>query len=364
MTSLPPEGTVEEVHEVVPCSCRCRFCDRCGRVLGWKLRRRILAWGAIREFRNLQMWTLTLDPELFASPVEAHQYTRDKRCVSRLVRELDRLGYLGSRHYFCAIEFQRNGMVHFHLLIDAKTGFIPFDAVTRIWNKFRPKEAGPVQGERPGFGSVRFSVPQFASPEHAINYATKYCVKPPKDGWPDWVWESRKNITRYTTSRGFWADEPKRPQRDPDEGSTLNDDWCDDGPGPDEEDGRTVRDRVDNCRQAASIVKTTTIHLGGGEVAVYKTFLGQCVESYPTLVRAEGLSDPNSIPISAARLPELLGKTDVEESKSDGRSGRSGSQCSRHERGESNRDGPSDGRGLLRLVRQSGGSEGSSAQTG
>ena len=136
-----------ERYEVVGCSCRSRFCDDCAKARGYALRRRIMEHGAVREFKKLQMWTLTLDPTLFETPEAAYHYCREKRVVSRLVRFLRQRGYLLSRHYFVAVEWQKNGMVHYHLLVEAQ--FIPFDVVADLWGRFRPHRRGSGRRQSP-----------------------------------------------------------------------------------------------------------------------------------------------------------------------------------------------------------------------
>ena len=216
-------------YEVVGCRCKNRYCDTCAPGLGYQLRKRVLKHGELRKFTSIQMWTLTIDPTLFESAEECYEHCRRRRVISELVRKLWDAGVLLSKHYFCAVEFQKNGFVHYHLLVDAR--HIPFEMVCSIWNRFRPKSAGPVKHaefckcsecvsggtgeikERPGFGSVRFSMKsrglvgksdgKFSGAKHAINYATKYVIKVPKEGWPQWVKDSRKNIPRYQTSKGI-----------------------------------------------------------------------------------------------------------------------------------------------------------------
>jgi len=81
----------------------------------------------------------------------------------------------------------------------------------RSWSKHRPPEAGPVIGSRPAFGTVIFSAPEFIDPIHAARYATKYLIKYPEHGYPQWVLEmgAEKRIRRYGTSRPFWNNPTK-----------------------------------------------------------------------------------------------------------------------------------------------------------
>ena len=100
------------------------------------------------------MWTLTVDPTLFDSPEIAFRHVRKKHSIAELVRALKKAEYLISKRYFYVLEWQKKTeMPHWHLLLETK--HVPFDLVCEIRNRNRPKELRPVEGDRPGFGSVR-----------------------------------------------------------------------------------------------------------------------------------------------------------------------------------------------------------------
>ncbi len=151
------------------------------------------------------MASLTVDPELFTDPQTAYLYTMDKRCISVTTQDLHRWNHLNTRRYFYVVEWQKNTeQAHYHILYDSS--YIPWDSLLYSWSKHRPPEAGPVIGKRPAFGTVIFSAPNFADPIHAARYATKYLIKHPKHGFPEWVLTmgEDKRIRRYGTSRPFW----------------------------------------------------------------------------------------------------------------------------------------------------------------
>lgn len=189
-----------ERFEAVACGCRNWFCPDCCVGKGLRLRERLVA--ILETFTNVMMWTFTLDPTLFSGPEQAFDYVRAKRCISNVMRRLRERGFLHSGRYFVVIEWQDNGMPHWHLLCDSS--YVPFELVCSLWNRFRPSSAGPVQGERPGFGAVRFSAPTFNSKRHAANYACAYLIQHPQNGYPEWIMP-RNDIHRYSTSRGFWG---------------------------------------------------------------------------------------------------------------------------------------------------------------
>ncbi|MEL6109164.1 MAG: hypothetical protein AAFU85_24415 [Planctomycetota bacterium] len=344
---------VSDEYRVSGCSCRSRFCPACATARGYALRRRVLAHGKIRSFGHLQMWTLTIDPDLFDSPHEAYEYCRDKRVISVLVRKLRRRGVLLSPHYFCAVEWQKDTeMVHFHLLVNSK--FIPFGTVCEIWNAFRPAAAGPVTGDRPGFGSVRFSVKRFCDASHAINYATKYVVKTPEHGWPEWVLESRRNIPRYQTSRDFFDD--GKPQStcwdeneplltiDPETGEAVTVDSTDEESGEDvEEERATIRERVAACRSKAVVVRVRETLLSDGEVIRQTDFLGVCGAPFAELCRAEGFTDdtrPFWFPITADRISDFVSIEGLSDEQGTDQARAAASECNRSRSREDAEGGP------------------------
>jgi hypothetical protein len=215
-----PEQRVTGFLEVRSVGCKSRFCARCSVNLGLVLRERLKR--VLPTFRGLQMWTLTIDPTLFASPKAAYVYVRDRRCVSELVRQLHRWGHLFSPRYFVVVEWQeRTEMVHFHLLLDA--GFVPIEDVKKAWGRFRPGDAGPASANRPEFGLVRFtrSWEHLRGTQHAANYVCAYLIKQPEHGYPAWVLDAEDiEVHRYSTSRGFWDEAPEaraEPEEDDDD---------------------------------------------------------------------------------------------------------------------------------------------------
>lgn len=185
--------------EVRPCRCRSWFCPHCCTGKGLTLRERLIP--IVQTFTALQMWTFTLDPKLFNNPADAFSHVRQTRALGNVIRKLRRWGFLHSARYFYVVEWQKNGMPHFHVLLDAS--HIPVEKVREAWNAYIPK--GFERASLPaGLGWVKFSAPRFKSPEHAAHYACKYLIKYPQEGYPDWVLDSH-DIHRYGTSRGFWG---------------------------------------------------------------------------------------------------------------------------------------------------------------
>ena len=193
---------LKQAH-VVAKGCKNRYCPECCTSLGVKLREKVRE--QISDWKSVLLVTLTVDPTLFAGPQEAYERVRERRGISRLVRSLLKTGHITTGRYFVAVEFQANAMPHWHLLLESS--FVPVERVQELWDLNRPDGAGPVERNRPGFGFVWMSKSDFKSMDHAANYVTKYCLKHPEQGYPDWVLDFEGRVPKYSTSRGFFADD-------------------------------------------------------------------------------------------------------------------------------------------------------------
>jgi hypothetical protein len=192
--------------------CKDWFCPHCCNVQGPKLRARLI--DVVSTWKRPFMLTFTIDPDLFDGPEQAYKHVTSKRAISRVMKELRR--FMNTLAWFCVIEWQENGWPHWHVLIDSD--FVPIDAVRKAWFRFVPMSKRHLV--RPSIGSlgiVRFSCPEgFKSAKHAGLYASKYLVKFPEKGFPDWVMKARYRIRRYATSRGFSGELTHRTLLDPD----------------------------------------------------------------------------------------------------------------------------------------------------
>ena len=186
--------------ELRRCRCDSWFCPWCGPIKGQELRRLLV--DALLKWSDTPLFvTLTVDRSLFEGPTEAYTWVREHHAIGRLVGRLKRAGFLRSGRFFCILEFQRDGgWPHWHLLVDA--AFIPENAISAEWAKFRPDRDGR-WGERTGLGWVAVRGCQFDGRIHAANYMTKYVLKGPEFGWPDWVVAFEGRRARYSCSRGL-----------------------------------------------------------------------------------------------------------------------------------------------------------------
>ena len=119
------------------------------------------------------------------------------------------------------------------------------------------------QTHRPLFGTVHFRAPKFANPVHAARYATKYLIKSPEHGFPEWVLAMGKDrrVRRYSTSKGFWRTPPKlksEPQR------TRNNKKL------------SYRERINKCGNSIHVFEMNEfLDLETGEIQIKRYWLGQ-----------------------------------------------------------------------------------------
>jgi len=256
--------------------CRCWFCPDCCKGMGYNLRKKLFP--ILETFSGLLLVTFTVDPSLFADPKTAYFYVRERRCIARTIQDLFRWGYLCSRRYFSVLEWQRDTeQVHFHVLLDAK--YIPFDRLLESWSKHRPEHAGPVIGNRPPFGTVRFSKGHFGGgPAHAARYVTKYLIKTPEHGFPEWVLRmgEETRIRRHSTSRGFWGTVSKRRTE---AGAKRQ---C---------EGRTYAEKIQACGSSVNLFEVReTVNRETGEILVKRQWVGELLANADVVM--ESLFDP------------------------------------------------------------------------
>jgi hypothetical protein len=261
-----------------PCRCRKWFCVDCAPNMGWALRRKLTE--RLNLFRRVYGITLTLDGLLFNSPEAAYRYVRENRCLALLVKELHARGHLHTRAYFWVIEFQEETQqAHWHLLVDAS--FIPFGEIVEIWSTFRPKSAPAMpekvtaanyKGLPPAFGSVRFTL-QKSTPTTAAKYATKYLVKVPSYGFPDWVLDFVGRIPRHGGSKGFLTTDLEPEDKSSclsrakvEESSAVHDEDCfcevcrgEEAARKPRREFRTLRERIAQCKSSSTFVRVPSI---------------------------------------------------------------------------------------------------------
>lgn len=183
---------------VVPCRCRRRVCRTCAPGLGFRFRRRVRELVAERGlFRRPKLLTLTvalggdgggIHLKHFPSAEAAYDHINGRGLVSALMSRV-----LGCAVWLWVVEFNSsgsrgNGNLHWHVLYDEAAcpgGRLDFRRLVGFWF------------QRWGIGIARVSDKggQFRSALHAVHYITKYLVKYPEEGFPEWVWE--KHSVRF-----------------------------------------------------------------------------------------------------------------------------------------------------------------------
>lgn len=251
---------VQEQYEIRSCRCKSWFCSECAKWMGFAMRRKLVE--VLKGWKSILLVTLTVDPTLFDSSEAAYRWVRERFGISVLMRTLKRYGFITGR-YVWFLEFQKNGWPHWHIIVESK--FIPGAFLAEQWGKLRPKGIELVPG-RPLFGKVDIQSRKFKGPEHAANYGTKYLIKEPEYGWPEWVMDFAGRLSRYGVSRGFWGEsDVKRKSRVSLGSDSPHPDTCfcedcregiDARTGKPRREGVTPRERIAKCATKSMLVRT------------------------------------------------------------------------------------------------------------
>ena len=176
-----------ESGEIIARGVRCRshFCPECQIVEMADYRDALRP--ILRRWKRRLTLTVTVGRERFSDPVDAWRFVGEGRYLGRLMRKLAYRGLVDSKEWIRALEFHadQEGWPHWHIGVPAS--FIDKHLCQKLW----------------GLGNVWISSgKKWQSSDHALNYLTKYLMKP-AEGYPAWVMDSRLNIRRFETSRGL-----------------------------------------------------------------------------------------------------------------------------------------------------------------
>ena len=316
---------IKKPYKVVRCACRCRFCTDCAIGIGLSIREKLVP--TVSKWRGMLMLSLTVNPNNFQSAEEAYRYVTSKRLISRLVRELARCGALKSRKFFSVFEVQKNGNPHWHVLLEAK--FIPHGIVSSIWNRWGPSEEDTT--ENPSLGFTWISRSDFQDPRHAAEYATKYLIKAPAEGWPDWVLDYQGQIHRCSRSRGLFKHleeikeifyehcktcfcESCRTQVKPPEACECLD--CVDAreqisnrveaekPEPKPRISRTVRERLKDCGNSTVVLRRLVTEIRPGQLKC--KFICVLDQSFDEVCKRFGVGKAGQLFLSQDQLDEIF----------------------------------------------------------
>jgi hypothetical protein len=155
-------------------------------ILGWKLGKRLADRIAGREGRFI---TLTYDRSRYVDAQDCFDQARSRKHVSRFMRKLGGLLGVDLRgKWLCKLEFQREGWVHWHIVL-VDVGKIPRDKFSELFALW-------------GRGSINVKP---LTEQNAL-YLMKYIAK---DGdIPGWIYDyPARSVKVVRPSAGFWTDE-------------------------------------------------------------------------------------------------------------------------------------------------------------
>lgn len=141
-------------------------------------------WKRCQGHRGLFV-TLTYDRSRYDSALQLYRQQSEAQHVALFIRKISRLLDFDLRgKWFCKLEFQKGGWVHWHLII-LDIAKIPHQACTELWGR------GHVWLRRLSRRSVR--------------YCTKYVCKGAEV--PAWLYLERpRSVKIIRVSSGFWGD--------------------------------------------------------------------------------------------------------------------------------------------------------------
>jgi len=296
-----PDGVVDVADrwELAKVRCKSWFCPECAKWQGLRLRRRLLE--IVKGWSDVRMISVTVDQTLFPNAQAAYEWVREHRGISVLIQGLKRRGLITGK-YLAVLEFQnleKGGWPHWHILVEA--GFIDVYQVSELWGKLRPKGIERV-GKRPMFGTCH--IRRFDGKEHGVNYATKYLIKEPKDGWPDWVLCFEGRVARYSCSRGLWGVGHSKPRPEVDyvgvpHAATCFCESCragiDSATGKQRRKARTVEERVQRCGVGSLLFRVRVGFDADGEpVRTEREYLGFCRRGFGELCGVAGVEERRS----------------------------------------------------------------------
>ncbi len=136
------------------------------------------------------MFTLTVKPSHFGDdPRRAYLAITDGRFIPRLMKAL------GVVRWVWVLEFQASGWPHWHLLIDKPGPILDLRKAWRLWGH---------QHDRWRIGGIDMGQER-KSGQEAVGYITKYLVKYPDRGFPDWLLDLDRRVRWVQASRAIGA---------------------------------------------------------------------------------------------------------------------------------------------------------------
>lgn len=193
----------------------------CNRALSANLSRRL--WERCQGRRGVFV-TLTYRRDEYDDALDLYRIQSEQQHVPLFLRKVSRfLKQSLKGNWFCKMEFQKGGWVHWHIII-LGVDKIPHAELTSMWGR--------------GFVWIH------RLNERRIRYCCKYVSKGAPV--PAWLYGERpKSVKVVRVSPGFWGDSPERPPKaedDPlDEVRVRYPFW------------RTIGQRIEQCRQTVVV---------------------------------------------------------------------------------------------------------------
>ena len=240
----------------IPRKCKSQWCKDCrkGHAVTWREKLRPY----VKDFPRVSMITLTLDRNLFSSAKQAYELVQnEKKSIGELVKKMKRDGVIEDGRFFYAIEFHKDGYVHWHLAV------IPTEKWHGRLNDKRMNGGKMYLAEAWKWGYAHEKTVKGLTPEYAMNYLTKYVMKVDVEP-PEWVLNWEGNFRKFSTSRGLCGGEKKKAE--PKGGSRER---------------KNAGERIQECKiESSAFVKTETFFMEDGEVKKEKPkfeFIGTSV---------------------------------------------------------------------------------------
>ncbi len=206
----------DNIYKAIPVCCKSWLCKDCRKQKGHALRERLIKQA--EKIKVPRLYTITANRAWHDSPKAFYKYVMNEKFIARLLTK-----EMGIRRWVWIMEAQEksgDGWPHWHILLDI--GDLP-----AMWfNKATQK----AQEEPPANKDGWVYIPHYfdlnkarrllskwevgkqcvlskrhrdlKNPEHAICYMTKYLIKSPRRGFPQWILKTPR-VKFYALSREF-----------------------------------------------------------------------------------------------------------------------------------------------------------------
>jgi hypothetical protein len=145
---------------------------------------------------------------------------------------------------------------------------------------------------------------------HAARYATKYLLKPPEGGYPEWVWKFPGNIKKHGSSRGFWkSGDPVEDETDFQTGFPKRD-QTNSKKRKHSKQTKTIEERTKRCGIPAVVMEVTENPNKDGSKRPSYRYIGSAAVPFPMLQKEFGQPEGStkSFEIPRTKINHVEGK--------------------------------------------------------